>query len=129
MTRRIEDLIGQRFGRVVIIGKGEYGGYDSCWVQCQCDCGTLFSTLYSSLRRGATRSCGCLRREVNRAPRATKPVRGITPDGKIVEYPSIREAASAVGVSPDGLSRVLHGKQHTAGDCIWEFISTGNNHY
>jgi len=36
------------------------------WVHCQCDCGTAADARLNTLRRGDTRSCGCLRRERTR---------------------------------------------------------------
>lgn len=30
---------------------------------CKCDCGSIVSVQYSNLKRGATRSCGCLNKE------------------------------------------------------------------
>lgn len=53
--------VGDCFGRLVVLGftrtaklfSGRKGVY------CQCDCGNLVCTLVQSLRRGATKSCGC----------------------------------------------------------------------
>lgn len=50
------NLIGQRFGRLVveeIIKKGAY------WL-CKCDCGNTKIAKCSSLLKGKTKSCGCL---------------------------------------------------------------------
>lgn len=64
----IIDLIGQRFGRLEVIGPGERKGKWSFkyWL-CQCDCGNTKSVASTSLRSGATKSCGCLKRELNSA--------------------------------------------------------------
>lgn len=53
------DLSGQRFGRLQVIQKLE----NSRWL-CKCDCGNETTTTTNSLRRGETRSCGCLHKEV-----------------------------------------------------------------
>lgn len=61
---RSSDLTGQRFGRVVAVelaGKTKHG--QTMWLV-RCDCGARHITSGHSLRRGNTRSCGCLRREV-----------------------------------------------------------------
>lgn len=61
---RSSDLTGQRFGRVVVVelaGKTKHG--QTMWLV-RCDCGARHITSSHSLRRGNTRSCGCLRREV-----------------------------------------------------------------
>jgi len=58
------DITGQRFGRLVAI---EYVGkalpYHRLW-RCRCDCGNEVIAYQNNLRRGLTRSCGCLKREV-----------------------------------------------------------------
>lgn len=61
-----QQLIGQRFGRAVVI---EYAGKDKgrniCWkLKCDCPNGTIFTTRGSSLLSGETKSCGCLQKEV-----------------------------------------------------------------
>lgn len=61
------DLIGQRFGRLVVIEKSEKrdSGGNVFWL-CKCDCGkdTLVST--HSLKVGHCKSCGCYKIDVNR---------------------------------------------------------------
>ena len=57
------DLTGQRFGRLTVLDRvGSAGGGSATW-RCLCDCGKETIVLSSSLRRGATRSCGCLSAE------------------------------------------------------------------
>lgn len=55
-----QQLIGQRFGRAVVL---ECAGKDKkrnvLW-RLKCDCGTIFVTRGSSLLSGTTKSCGCL---------------------------------------------------------------------
>lgn len=60
---KLIDLTGQRFGRLLVLCKGEprkNGG--SNW-HCICDCGANVVAIGSHLRRGVVRSCGCLARE------------------------------------------------------------------
>lgn len=60
----LKDLTGLRFGRLVVIrraGTTRYG--ESTWV-CLCDCGSERIIAGSSLRRGYSKSCGCLRDEI-----------------------------------------------------------------
>ena len=63
MSRYI-NIVGQRFGRLVVT---EYKGNDSrsCarWL-CQCDCGNQKEISANSLRQGLTKSCGCLNNEI-----------------------------------------------------------------
>lgn len=61
------DLTGQRFGKLVVLGRSEdyispKGKHVVSWA-CQCDCGNIKNVLRSSLLRRNTRSCGCLCRE------------------------------------------------------------------
>lgn len=57
------DLSGRRFGRLGVI---EYLG-QGLW-SCLCDCGQTSTVRGSLLRKGATRSCGCLNLERVQAP-------------------------------------------------------------
>lgn len=57
---RIIDLTGQRFGKLSVIkevGREKSGSVS--W-QCKCDCGKLTTTSSTYLRKGHTKSCGCL---------------------------------------------------------------------
>lgn len=56
-------LVGQRFGRLVVLrDSGRRQNFQILW-ECQCDCGETKIINGYSLIRGATKSCGCLRRE------------------------------------------------------------------
>lgn len=59
------DLTGQRFGRLLILeltNKRAASGH-KVW-QCQCSCGKIVYVSSNSLRRGRTKSCGCLHKEL-----------------------------------------------------------------
>lgn len=67
-------IIGERFGRLVVV---EFAGIakdrQSKW-KCACDCGGYKVVARGSLKSGKTQSCGCLRREseaVNRSKAKT----------------------------------------------------------
>lgn len=69
-----KDITEQRFGRLVAL---EYAGSEY-WL-CKCDCGSLKKVNGTKLRRGKTRSCGCLVREVNaRVQRARQTKHGMS---------------------------------------------------
>ena len=57
--KRLIDLVGQRFGKLVVV---EYAGRnerrESLW-RCACDCGNESIVRGDVLRRGTTESCGC----------------------------------------------------------------------
>lgn len=54
---RIKDLIGKRFGRLIVL--------DNCNNKklCKCDCGKYVYVLTNHLTLGHTQSCGCLQKE------------------------------------------------------------------
>lgn len=57
------DLSGQRFGRLVAIGKADRMCGRKCYWDCLCDCGNKKIVRSDSLVGGTIRSCGCLKRE------------------------------------------------------------------
>lgn len=62
-----EDLTGQRFGRLLVIGRGDDyicpdGRRRDRWI-CKCDCGNIKSIRRTCLKSGDTQSCGCLCKE------------------------------------------------------------------
>ncbi|MCD8225348.1 MAG: hypothetical protein LUC99_10985 [Clostridiales bacterium] len=57
------DLVGKRFGRLVVLRQmPEKKGWESSW-ECRCDCGNVCVCQTDNLKRGTTRSCGCFRNE------------------------------------------------------------------
>lgn len=60
---KVKDLTWRRFGRLVVIsGDGRNNKGEHLWF-CKCDCGGTVTTSGRNLRRGDTRSCGCLAKE------------------------------------------------------------------
>lgn len=57
------DLTGQRFGRLVVVGRIE-GAHSRRQWECRCDCGVTCRPLRNNLARGHTTSCGCLKVEM-----------------------------------------------------------------
>lgn len=58
------DLTGQRFERLTVIKKSGSTHGHITW-ECICDCGNHTIVSSNQLRRGQTRSCGCLRKEAS----------------------------------------------------------------
>ena len=56
----VKKLIGQRFGRLVVIDEYKKDKWAMC--RCRCDCGTVKDIRRYSLLSGNTTSCGCIRR-------------------------------------------------------------------
>jgi len=71
VPRPLADLRGQRFARLTVVRNVPHKpGHHTYWL-CRCDCGGKTITEASNLRRGLTRSCGCLQRELQAAARTT----------------------------------------------------------
>lgn len=87
------DLTGQRFGRLLVKHRGpnDHRGH-SMW-RCLCDCGNFVEARASSLRRGASQSCGCLNRFiVNEARRPSSGQKyGLL---TVLEYAGVRKGKS-----------------------------------
>lgn len=72
------DLTGKRFGRFLVLNRGENRGVQPTW-HVRCDCGTEKLVISASLRRGVSRSCGCLKSELARdALRQRASIHGMT---------------------------------------------------
>lgn len=65
-----KDYTGEKYGRLTVIGLDKercfYSNGRSCkkWV-CRCDCGNIVSLTTSEFVYGKTKSCGCLKREMD----------------------------------------------------------------
>lgn len=64
---KLQDLTGQRFGRLVVLKRAptheDPSGRKRTYWTCQCDCGNIKDIAATSLKNGATQSCGCLQKE------------------------------------------------------------------
>jgi len=60
------DLVGNKFGRLIVIRQSdEHKSGHVCWV-CKCICGKLIIATSSGLKRGNVKSCGYLRTDLTR---------------------------------------------------------------
>ena len=58
-------LIGKQFGRLTVLERaGSSPSQKALW-KCQCECGNTITTTTGNLNSGKTKSCGCLRSEMN----------------------------------------------------------------
>lgn len=67
MRGKAKDITGQRFERLVVNDRAENSKSGRARWNCVCDCGSKCVVDGSDLRRGYTRSCGCLNREASAA--------------------------------------------------------------
>jgi len=58
------ELMGQRFGRLVALRPTIKRKHRNVIWLCQCDCGNIVEIQATNLVKGNTRSCGCLQREI-----------------------------------------------------------------
>lgn len=56
-------LIGQRFGRLIVVKEVGRNKYKKILWFCKCDCGNETIVLTGNLKSGSTQSCGCLQKE------------------------------------------------------------------
>src|SRR3989304_2015876 len=61
---KIKDEINNRFGRLMVIKNNGFNKQGSVIWLCKCDCGNEVVIRGASLRNGATKSCGCLQKEI-----------------------------------------------------------------
>lgn len=59
----MKNLIGQRFGRLMVVKRASSVGSEAAW-ECVCDCGNIAIGRSYNLRKGLKTSCGCRLREV-----------------------------------------------------------------
>ncbi len=61
------DLVGYRYGRLIVIERASDKKHGvTKWI-CKCECGRMTTVRSQHLRSGATRSCGCLKSECDKA--------------------------------------------------------------
>jgi 5-methylcytosine-specific restriction endonuclease McrA len=58
-----KDLVGDRFGRLIVLNYEYKSGHGTPYWKCRCDCGNTKIISAYSLKYGTTASCGCLRKE------------------------------------------------------------------
>lgn len=64
-NKRKNNMIGKRFGRLVVLEKDKTKNNRSFW-KCQCDCGNIIVVTQGNLKSGTVKSCGCLADEYRR---------------------------------------------------------------
>lgn len=68
-----KDETGKRYDRWTVLGLS--GKKNRCYYwNCQCDCGNTHAVIGSELRRGSSRSCGCLHKERSAIWAKTNPI-------------------------------------------------------
>ncbi len=65
--------IGNRYGKLVILGRGGVDTRQNRLWTCLCDCGTTVQVPTSNLNHGKQKSCGCLRKDILKGRRKRTP--------------------------------------------------------
>ena len=60
---RYKDITGQKFGRLTVIEMAGKDKHQKILWKCKCDCGNEVIVVGCRLRKGHTKSCGCLQKE------------------------------------------------------------------
>lgn len=59
------DIVGERYGKLTVMARGEdTAKQQTTWI-CKCDCGNEVTVWVGNLRNGHTQSCGCFMRQRN----------------------------------------------------------------
>lgn len=143
METKYIDLIGEKFGRLTVIkkGNGRYttgGQYKTTWI-CKCDCGNEREIDTQKLRKGHTLSCGCLRNEkignLNKADLSGKKfgrltvIRFLQPEErKRKRYTWLCKCDCGKIVQVEG-GKLTLGNTRSCGCLVVDFISNLNKKY
>ena len=60
----VKDISGKRYGRLNVVEYSHSDQRGKAFWKCECDCGNKAIVSGDKLRRGVTKSCGCLRSEM-----------------------------------------------------------------
>lgn len=63
MSAATENIVGRRYGRLVVVSRAPAGKRGVTRWNCRCDCGNKATVFASNIRSGYTKSCGCIHRE------------------------------------------------------------------
>ena len=144
---KLIDLVGQRFGQLLVIERRSNNSYGQTRWLCQCDCGNKTIVYASNMRSGHTQSCGCLQKKLAKESHTKHKMcgtptyntwgrmiqrcndkkdvdykdyggRGITVCSRWLEFENFFED---MGTRPDGLSieRVNNNKGYSPDNCKW----------
>lgn len=128
--RKAKDLTGQRFGRLVVLGRATKNkGRIVAWL-CRCDCGTeCTKTQLTSKTRTSARSCGCLLREktLARFPRVQASLRTLRAEG--IEPCQGTSHTPPEGNTRFGSLRVIRSSNYGEGPIVCDCICDCGKRY
>ena len=87
----MKEHIGERFGRLVIVGVARDERRKRYHAVCKCDCGGEKVCQYIHLKKGKTKSCGCIERERVESERVRNEERRRRWEATLARYEMARE--------------------------------------
>ena len=60
---KVKDMTGMTFGRLKVIERADNDKNGNAFWKCKCECGAIVIVNGNSMRRGHTKSCGCLHKD------------------------------------------------------------------
>jgi hypothetical protein len=109
------NLLGIRFGRLLVKSRAENGSEGNAKWLCVCDCGGTITTEGRFLRSGASQSCGCINKEqALRHLKARKPTSDSGFRSLICQYKSAAKDANRSFLLDDVSFKLL-----TSSDCYY----------
>jgi hypothetical protein len=88
LRNRTVDLVGQRFGRLVVVKRA--GTLRGAQWKCRCDCGVTVLACSGDLRKGRPRSCGCLITKPSTPPQTWSHFSGTIASPEYVSWQAMR---------------------------------------
>jgi hypothetical protein len=64
ISKMVKQEVGNKYGRLTVLSFSHLDKHKKAFWVCKCDCGTEKAISGASLRKGETKSCGCLAKEV-----------------------------------------------------------------
>lgn len=96
------DIIGRKYGRLVVVGYAGFERHHARW-RCVCECGTERTVMAQKLRKGLTKSCGCMKAELSAARLREKGFSAKVDDTFLVQHLSVdRETGRVIVARPFG---------------------------
>ncbi len=120
------EIIGRRFGRLVVVSSATPDKNNLRKWLCQCDCGKQKIIYEKNFCRGKTKSCGCYSREAtkNRMSHGWSEI--ITKDylieNHIVNKISLRQIAKNLGCSLGCIKRYMDNFELNANDLFYDIV-------
>ena len=73
------DIADKKFGRLTVLTRADSDSHGQAQWLCKCECGNMKIIKGVALRRGTSKSCGCLKSETKPNYRHGHSTNGITP--------------------------------------------------